>query len=300
MPRADTPRVAVVIPCFDDGATLGAAVASVAIQNEPVELVVVDDGSSDPATLALMDAMEAAGTRVVHQANAGLGLARMAGVAATSAPYVLPLDADDLLVPGAVAALADRLDADSRAAAAWGWYQRFGDESTIQPTAPSLDAWQITHQNELPATALLRRAALAETPGWRLKGGYEDWDLWMSLAERGWSGTSTGRVVYRYRREGTRMGHEALGRHEQIVAELRRLHPDLFAARRRNWRRSSAPFAVRLALPVVERLPVSLQHRRLVAGVVSHLAHRRGVRLLVRRVREQGAGTAPAARGARR
>jgi glycosyltransferase involved in cell wall biosynthesis len=293
MPRAEPPRVAVVIPCFNDGATLREAVRSVTEQAEAVELVVVDDGSSDPATLATMSTLESDGVQVVHQANAGLGLARMTGVQRTSAPYVLPLDADDVLAPGAVARLADLLDAHPEAAAAWGWYQRFGDESTVQPTAPTLDAWQITHQNDLPATALHRRAALAQTPGWRLKGGYEDWDLWMSLAERGWTGVGTDMVVYRYRREGTRMAHDAATRNAQIVGELHRLHPELVAARRANWRRSSVPLLLRLALPVIARLPLGDQHRRLLAGVANHLAHRRGVGLLVRRIREQGSGTGP-------
>src|SRR5712691_7353690 len=97
-------RVAVVIACFDDGATLREAVDSARAQ-EPVELVVVDDGSTDAGTLDVMRGLEAEGVLVVHQPNAGLPAARMAGVHATSAPYVSPLDADDELVPGALGAL---------------------------------------------------------------------------------------------------------------------------------------------------------------------------------------------------
>jgi glycosyltransferase involved in cell wall biosynthesis len=289
MPSADQPRVAVVIPCFDDGATVEEAVRSATAEQEPVELAVVDDGSTDPATLEALARLERGGVHVLRQANAGVSAARMAGLAATSAAYVLPLDADDVLEPGAIALLADRLDADPALAAAWGWYQRFGDESTLQPTAPALDPWHVSHQNELPASALLRRSALAETPGWRLHGDFEDWDLWMSLAERGWRGVGIPQVVYHYRREGTRGAHRAAARHAEIVAELRELHPHLFAARRRNWRSSSAPLALRLALPLIERLPIGHHRRRLLAGAASHLAHRRGVALLVRRVREQGA-----------
>ena len=289
MPSADSLRVAVVIPCFDDGATVEEAVRSATAQQEPVELVVVNDGSSDRGTLDTLARLEADGVRVLHQTNAGVSAARMTGLAATSAPYVLPLDADDVLQPGAVRALADLLDAYPRLGAAWGWYQRFGDETALQPTAPTLDAWHISHQNELPATALLRRSALAETPGWRLRGDFEDWDLWMSLAERGWRGCGIDMIVYRYRREGVRGAHRAAARHAEIVAELRRLHPQLFAARRHNWRRSSAPLMLRLALPPIARLPIGDHRRRLLAGAVSHLAHRRGLSLLLRRVREQGA-----------
>jgi glycosyltransferase involved in cell wall biosynthesis len=300
VPPVDQPRVAVVIPCFDDGGTLPEAVRSVQDQAEDVELVVVDDGSRDPATIEVIAGLERGGVRVVRQANAGLGRARMAGVRATTAPYVLALDADDILEPGAVARLADALDASPRTAAAWGWYQRFGDESTIQPTAPTLDAWQISYQNELPATALLRRTALEEAGGWELRGGYEDWDLWMALAERGWEGVGLDVVVYRYRRAGSRMLHDAASRHAEIYGTLLRRHPALLAARRRNWRTSSAPLALRLTLPLVERLPVSRQRKRLLAGVASHIAHRRGIGLLARRIRQQGIGTAPADAGGRR
>ena len=52
--------MAVVIPCFDDGATIGEAVASVTAQ-EPCELVVVDDGSTDPHTLRVLDELAEAG-----------------------------------------------------------------------------------------------------------------------------------------------------------------------------------------------------------------------------------------------
>src|SRR5438552_298882 len=72
------PRVAVVVPCFDDGETLPDALASLAEQ-EPHELVVVDDGSTDPATLETLADVERRGVRVVRRANGGLSAARMTG-----------------------------------------------------------------------------------------------------------------------------------------------------------------------------------------------------------------------------
>ncbi len=110
-------RVAVVIPCFNDGATVEAAVESLRGQ-EPCEVVIVDDGSDDLATLRVLERLQQAGTRVVRQENRGLAGARMRGVVETSAPYVQPLDADDLLAPGALSRLAD--DARPRAGAGDG------------------------------------------------------------------------------------------------------------------------------------------------------------------------------------
>jgi glycosyltransferase involved in cell wall biosynthesis len=294
MPHADRPRVAVIVPCFDDGRTLGATVASVLSQDEPVELVVVDDGSKDPATLLALERLAEGGVRVLRQENAGPAHARTAGLQATVAPFVLPLDADDVLLPGAVAFLADLLEAHSGAGAAWGWYQRVGDETTLQPTAPSLDAWQITYMNELPSTALLRRTALDELGGWSSDGGYEDWALWLGLAERGWTGIGTNRVIYEYRREGVRRGHRDARRHGETHDQLRAAHASLFADRGRNWRHSAAPLALRLALPTIEAVPgLSRHHRRALGGVASHLAHRRGVGRLARRARESSTAFRP-------
>ena len=73
-------RVAVVVPCFNDGETLHDALASLEGQ-EPHELVVVDDGSDDPATIEVLAQAERDGVRVVRRPNGGLSAARMSGVA---------------------------------------------------------------------------------------------------------------------------------------------------------------------------------------------------------------------------
>ena len=161
-PTCRAVSVAVVIPCFDDGATLADAVDSVRGQARLGELVVVDDGSSDPATLAAFATLESDGVRVVHRPNGGLGAARTTGVAATGDEYVFCLDADDRLVSGALAELAAALDEDPSLALCWGDYQLFGDRSWRQRTAPSLDPWQLTYQNDIPASVLLRRSALSD------------------------------------------------------------------------------------------------------------------------------------------
>jgi glycosyltransferase involved in cell wall biosynthesis len=140
---APAPRVAVVIPCHDDGRTLPDALASLEAE-EPHELVVVDDGSTDPDTLRLLDELRTGGVRVIRQENAGPGAARMAGVGATSAPYVFPLDADDVLESGALAALADALDRHPEASAAWGDEPTFGRIEVDVRTPDHLDPWLVT------------------------------------------------------------------------------------------------------------------------------------------------------------
>jgi glycosyltransferase involved in cell wall biosynthesis len=243
-----------VIPCFNDGATLRETLDSID-EAEPLELVVVDDGSDDPATLEVLASIDAAGVRVVHQENAGLAAARMAGVAATTAPYVTALDADDLEAPGALAALADALDAHPEAAVAWGDVQNFGDDRTYRRLARTLDPWLITYVNELPADAMVRREALLEAGGWQLRGGYEDWDLWMALAERGAQGLHVPVLTGWYRVRSTRMLAGAQQRHGAILAVLRERHPGLFAERAVNRRHSPAPLRCKLLFPLIDRVP---------------------------------------------
>jgi glycosyltransferase involved in cell wall biosynthesis len=274
-------RVAVVVPCHDDGETLSETLASLEGE-EAHELVVVDDGSQDPGTLTMLAELTAQGTHVIHQANAGLSAARMTGVDATTAPYVLPLDADDALVPGALAALADCLDAQPQAAVAWGDVEVFGELSMTLRSARELDPWRLTYLNGIPGTSMVRRSALLEAGGWSMGSGYEDWDLWLSFAERGYSGVHVGRVVLRYRRRSGRMLTDTIPKHEALYARLRERHPELFARRRRAWRGSHAPWRAKTLLPVVHALPVSpfTRHRLTLLvdapGQVLEMRRRRG------------------------
>jgi glycosyltransferase involved in cell wall biosynthesis len=231
-------RIAVVIPCYNDGATLRETLDSID-EPEQLELVVVDDGSDDPQTLAVLAELESGGVRVVHQQNAGLAAARMAGVAATTAPYVTALDSDDLEAAGALTALADALDAQPEAAVAWGDVQNFGDDGTYRQLGRTLDPWLITYVNELPADAMVRRKALLQAGGWQLRGGYEDWDLWMALAERGARGIHVPVLTGYYRVRATRMLAGAEQRHGAILALLKERHPRLYAERGANQRRSA-------------------------------------------------------------
>lgn len=261
-------RIAVVIPCWNDGATLGETLASLADQ-EPLEIVVVDDGSSDPHTLDLLASVERGGTTVLRQANAGPAAARMAGVAATSAPYVCALDADDLAAPGALTQLADTLDADPGCALAWGDKLYFGDAEFYVRSVEALDPWRITYQNGIPMSALVRRERLLAVGGWQLRDGYEDWDLWMSFAEQGWTGCRIPTIVGSHRLHGDRRYAADRARHEQVVARLEERHSGLFAARRANRRRSTAPRRLRALLPLVWRLPLSGLTKRRIANFLS-------------------------------
>jgi len=98
------PLVSVVVATDRGGPFLAEALASAVAQTyQPVEIVVVDDGATDPAALlAITDRFP--GVRVIHQANAGSSVARNNGVRFTSGELLVFLDDDDRWEPGRIAA----------------------------------------------------------------------------------------------------------------------------------------------------------------------------------------------------
>jgi glycosyltransferase involved in cell wall biosynthesis len=255
MTESDPPRIAVVVPCFNDAATLRETVESVGRESE-TELVVVDDGSTDPASLALLDELAGEGIDVIHQANLGPSAAVMAGLAATSAPYVMRLDADDLLEPDALLALARALDRAPDAAVAWGDTQTFGLTTFRIPAPPRLDAWLLTYTNCVPgAGCLMRRSALVDAGGWQLRDGWEDWDLLLALVERGWKGVGIPQVAFRYRRDAGGRHAESLADAARHYEELRLRHAPFFARRAALRRESDVPRALKLVVPLTEAVP---------------------------------------------
>lgn len=96
------PKVSVVIPCFNQAHFLAQSVQSVLdAYAGPLEIIIVNDGSTAPNTDSLLAAAAAVSpaVRIVRQANGGLSSARNTGLACTTGEYVQFLDADDILIP---------------------------------------------------------------------------------------------------------------------------------------------------------------------------------------------------------
>jgi hypothetical protein len=103
------PKVAVVIPTWNSAALLPRLLDSIAAQEEPIELLAVDNGSGD-GTLELL--AERGIPHLTLGENTGFAAAVDLGAERTAAPFVMPLNADTELEPGSVAALRAALEAD--------------------------------------------------------------------------------------------------------------------------------------------------------------------------------------------
>jgi glycosyltransferase involved in cell wall biosynthesis len=103
----DNARLAVIIPSYNYASFVGRAIQSVLGQRRTdCELVVVDDGSTDGS----WDVISGSGVTAFRIENSGQRNACLFGLDKTRAPFVLFLDADDELKPGALGKIIDRLD----------------------------------------------------------------------------------------------------------------------------------------------------------------------------------------------
>lgn len=199
---ADAAKVSVVIPCFNHGEFLPEAVASVtSIPRNDVELIVVDDGSTDERTRKEMDALAARGVHVIRQENKGLPAARNIGIRASTAPYILPLDADDRLRPAYVEHGIRILDANPKVGVVYGDLQFFGTMNHRRTIGP-LDSLRLMQQNYINPCAVFRRAVWQQNQGYdeTMTDGFEDWEFWIGAVEHGWQFAYVPEILFDYRK----------------------------------------------------------------------------------------------------
>jgi glycosyltransferase involved in cell wall biosynthesis len=170
-----TPRVSVIVPCYNAERFLAATVDSVLAQDHGnLQLVLVDDGSTD-GTRALIESW---GDRVkaVFGPNRGAAGARNAGTAVADGDYFLFLDADDLLLPGTVAARVAALESTGADVAYTDWQKlverdagRFELEAVVARTLAPRDADLALFEGLWwpPAALLYRRALCERIGGWK-------------------------------------------------------------------------------------------------------------------------------------
>jgi glycosyltransferase involved in cell wall biosynthesis len=233
-------KVSVIIPCFNHGEFLPEAVGSVNnIRRSDIELIVVDDGSTDERTRKEMDMLSGRGTRVIRQTNKGLAAARNAGVLASQGEYIFPLDADDHLRSGWIDRGIGILESDTHIGVVYGDAECFGIRTDRWCVGP-FDPEKLLFSNFIHASALYRRAV------WEQNGGYdgtmpvqglEDWDFWVGAFERGWQFHYVPEVFFEYRRAEQSMLTRAIPFYDQVVEFVARKHGLLY---RQAWLSASA------------------------------------------------------------
>lgn len=173
-----------VVTAFNQADLVLEAVESVRRQSRGVaDVVVVDDGSTDAASLHVLAALEQGGlARVVRRRNGGVSAARNTGLAALGTEFAVVLDGDDRLAPTFVEATAAVLENDPDVVAASSWLQMHGVVRAVaRPTGGG--PANFLHRNACPSAVLLRRERWTRAGGYdeQMRSGFEDWDFFLRL-----------------------------------------------------------------------------------------------------------------------
>lgn len=221
--QKDNVILSVVIPCFNHGEFLLEAIASVeACQGDFYEIIIVNDGSTDPATVALMNDLKQKGYWVIDQVNQGQATARNTGIQAAHGRYIIPLDSDNKIRKELIQKGIEILDRQPDIAVVYGDLRLFNDRGkvrtfTIQPGCgkaeyineqewiwklPDFDLNRLVLFGYLDACAVFRKSVWQECGGYDTKipvNGFEDWELWLNMAKKGCKFYHVSSVLHDYR-----------------------------------------------------------------------------------------------------
>ena len=208
-----TPLISVIMPAYNRAALIGGAVDSVLAQTWPnVELIVVDDGSSDNTVQVLEQYTDR--ITLIRQENAGPSAARNKGLAAANGEYIAFLDSDDYWYPETLATLAayllDHPNVDM-VCGGWDYIDEQGQviQESVNPKVHETDIrvdffGALVLGNLFPIHSLLLRQHCFDRAGFfdPELHAMEDWDLWLRMAAAGCRFRAIEPPLARYRRHG--------------------------------------------------------------------------------------------------
>lgn len=182
------PIISIIIPCYNHGHYLREALESIPSQNNyPIEIIILNDGSTDISTLRILSEIQTEGYTVINQENQGLGRTRNNGIRMAKGKYILPLDADNKFLPTYINQGIEFLEKHPEISVFYSDFEYFGDKNGLI-SVPDFNLQQLITGNYIDACAIYQKTV------WELVCGYdenmpymgvEDWEFWLNLSFHG-------------------------------------------------------------------------------------------------------------------
>jgi len=182
-------KVSLIIPTFSRPHLLPRCVDSALKAGSSVEVIVVDDASTDETARVCQALRDIKYVRL--ESNRGVAGARNEGVAVATGEYIGFLDDDDLRLPNSIDAQIDLLEAHPDAGMVYG-RALYGDEQCRPKDGSYPDAcpqgdvfWELMEWNFIPCLTVIFRRRCLERVGLldESGAGVDDWDLWIRISE---------------------------------------------------------------------------------------------------------------------
>jgi glycosyltransferase involved in cell wall biosynthesis len=233
-----TPLVSVCIPYYNLGRYLPETLASLAEQTWPhLEVTVIDDGSTDPASVRVFEEMRARHPdfRFVRQDNCGIGATRNRGLREARGEYFLPIDADNIARPDMVERFVAAIHSRPDLGAVSSWFLAFRETPDIEQ---GRFAYAYRPTGGPHVLASMRNVygdanALYRTKAFRAVGGYEtdrdtsweDWEAFVKLVNAGWRIDVVPEYLFYYRHLESGFSRTTSGyaNHKRVLRQFTRL-----------------------------------------------------------------------------
>ena len=230
--------VSVIIPCYNQGQFIDEAVDAVLAQTfRDFEIIIVNDGSTDPATNRLLQTFSRPRTTVLTTDNQGLAAARNNGIRQSQGRYILPLDADDRIAPTYLERAVALLDGQDDLGIVYCRARLFGAVEA-QWDLPDFSLEQMLLDNLIFCSALFRRVDWEQVGGYdvSMRHGWEDYDFWLSLLAMERKVHCIPETLFFYRVSDGSMVRARPRKHKLVTfAAIFRKHQQLYADNIEIW-----------------------------------------------------------------
>lgn len=221
-----TPKVSIIIPCYNYGNYLAEAVESCVDQTwVHTEIIIVNDGSTDNTKFVaqtLIDKYPEKTIKLIDQKNMGLPISRNNAVAMSTGDYILPLDADDIFEPQMCEQCVNLLETEPEVSIAYTACRYFGDVDKIADWIRPWDYRSLCKKDILCYASMYRRDLWERIGGYSpgMSGGYEDWEFWIRAGRNGFSGKLIPEPFFLHRIHGHTMYDRAFLRDIELKSKI--------------------------------------------------------------------------------
>lgn len=209
-------QISIITPCYNLGEYLMEAIDSVKQYKGKYkyEIIVINDGSTDPYTIDLFkDVEKLENVKVIHQENKGATAARNAGCRMAVGEFLLFLDSDNKIKPEYIERGIEQFMSDEKTGVVYGKpiFLSDGSRKGIEPRVFDIDRLLVS--NYIDMCAVVRKQA------WQDVGGFDeskelrslqDWEFWLSIYEKKWNFMFIDEGLFEYRIRENSIGGQSL------------------------------------------------------------------------------------------
>ena len=231
-------KVSVIIPCYNHGKYVDEAVQSCLMQTySNIEIIIVNDGSTDEFTNALLHNYKKEKTKVITTPNQGLAMARNVGIDAATGDYILPLDADDKIAPTYIEKAVNILKQKENVGIVYCRAEFFGTQTGVWDL-PEYKFPDILNRNCIFCTAMFRKSDWKDVGGYKKEMiyGWEDYEFWLSLIEKGRAVYMLPEILFFYRKHTVSMVMKL----EEDVSKKNYLYNQIFFFHKKMYQKYKA------------------------------------------------------------